>query len=509
MKIRQYIETHKFLVLTILLSLFVFAAGFCFLYKAVVQGALLWWLLILLVIGMASIPVFAFLVRKKKQSIQMLTVLILAVLGFIYLFVFSPNSIPDEPLHYTTAYHLSNQMLFKFGDESHDMLMRVEDDAYVKSASKVINKDQYISVAKNNYLVCKNKQLVKVDQAYMKNKAVVYIAPAMGITLGRIFNLSAYWTYQLGRLFNFLSFLIFVYFAIKLMPFGKVAIAAIAMLPINIHIMASYSYDVFSVGGVLLLFAYIMHLLYSVKEIGIKQLLILAAMIIIIVPQKVVYIGVVGLVFLLPKEKFKSPKLHFLFKCAFCLMAALSILIVQMQNASKLVSDNVTNTQTGDGFSIQYVLTHLGEIARMLFYTIYYETDFYLKSLIAHFGWFQIAAPWFLAIPVIVVLLISFMKKEGEQEDMSLTAKLYNAFLFIVIFLITELLLLIDHTHKGCVYIGGVQGRYFIPALPLVFLALRNNVITLSKKADDLVLILMPALNVLILLYCIFSVLAL
>ena len=43
-----------------------------------------------------------------------------------------------------------------------------------------------------------------------------------------------------------------------MMPFGKIAIAAISLIPINLHIMASVSYDVFTFGGIMLIFAYIM-----------------------------------------------------------------------------------------------------------------------------------------------------------------------------------------------------------------------------------------------------------
>lgn len=510
MKIREYLDKHKFLLCAVLLTLFVTVAAAGLMYKANAQGGMVWWLAVLLIIGVASIPVFAFLVRKKKLSIQIISVLILSVLGILYTFVFTPMSVPDEPLHYNTAYHISNQMLFKFDDQSRNMYMRAEDEAFVKNSSTKLSKDEYIKVSQSNYLICKDNTVLRVSQPYITNKTLVYVAPAIGITIGRIANLSAYWTFQLGRLFNLISFLVLVYFAIKLMPFGKVAIAAIAMLPMNMHIMASASYDIFTVGGVLLLFAYIMHLRYSeTKKIGLLQLGILAVMIALVIPQKVVYIGVAALVLLLPKQNFKNPKLHFVFKCALGVIAVASIFIAQLHNTSKLVSDNVTYDQTISGYSLQYVFTHLGEMAKMLFNTICYQTDFYLKSITAYFGWFQIESPWFLAIPTMVVVLLSFMRKANEQKAENTLNKLYTLVLFVIVFLATELLLLLDHTPMGSDWVLGVQGRYFIPALPLVFLVLRNNMIVVSEKTDDAVLVLMPALNVLTLLFCVFRIMTL
>lgn len=506
MKIREYLDKHKFLVCAVLLTLFVTVAAAGLMYKANAQGGMVWWLAVLLIIGVASIPVFAFLVRKKKLSIQLLTVLILSVLGVLYTFVFPPNSVPDEPLHYTTAYHISNQMLFKFDDEQQNMTMRAEDYDFVTKSSNALSKNQYVFISKNNDLLCSDNQEIKVNKGFIKNKTLAYVASAIGITIGRIANLSAFWTYQLGRFFNFLSFLAFVYFAIKLMPFNKIAIVAIAMLPINLHIMASVSYDVFTVGGVILLFAYIMNLRYGQKKIGLKELGILAIIIAPIIPQKVAYIGVAALVLLLPKENFKNPKLHFLFKCLLGLIAVLSIVVAQAHNAFKLVADNVTYDKNVAGYSLQYVFTHLGEIAKMFFNTICYKTDFYISSIVGYFGWFQVEAPWFIKIPVLMVVAVSFMRKENEPKAENTLSKLYSLALFIAVFLMIEILLLLDHTTMGSTCIEGVQGRYFIPALPLVFLILRNNMIKVSKNTDDMVLVLMPALNVLILLFSVLRI---
>ena len=506
MKIREFLDKHKFLLCVVLLTLLVAAACIGLTYKVIAQGVMVWWLAVLLAFGVISIPIIAFLIRRKRLSVQFITVLILAVLGILYTFVFTHNTVPDEPLHYTTAYHVSNQMLFKFGDEQKNMIMRAEDDAYIRGSSIILSDEQYVNVSENSHLFCKNNKEIRAEQGYIRNKVLPYVASAIGITIGRIANFSAFWTYQLARTFNFLSFLAFVYFAIKLMPFNKVAIASIAMLPVNLHIMASVSYDVFSVGGVLLLFAYIMNLRYGVKKIGLTQLGILAIIIALVIPQKVAYIGVAALVLLLPKENFKNPKLHFLFKCLLGLIAVGSILIIQMHNTTKLVSNNVTYDENIAGYSLQYVLAHLGEIAKMLFNTICYKTDFYIKSITGHFGWFQIEAPWFITIPILMVVAVSFMRKDNEPKAENNLAKPYSLALFIADFIMVELLLLLDHTVMGSACVEGVQGRYFIPALPLLFLVLRNNMIQVDNKTDDAVLILMHALNVINIIFCVFAI---
>ena len=509
MKLRNFFEKHKFLISVCLITFFVAIAELGLLYNKIAQGLLVWWMAVLLIGSIFLIPIFALIIRKHWLSLQVLTVLMLAVLGVLYLFVFTPNSVPDEPIHYRTAYHLSNKMMFDFGDQDSALNMRQEDVMYMEKTPTMLSSRHYNQVSKDNYLFCKNKEVITTAYGYMENKTLVYIPAATGITLGRLIGLSGYWTYQLGRLFNFIMFAVFIFFAIKLMPFGKIAVSAISLIPMNMHIMASFSYDAFTTGGVILLFAYIMHLMYDDKKIGFKALSILAIMIALIIPQKVVYIGVAALVLLLPKEKFKLPKWHFAFKCLLGLCAVGGIFILQLNNAPKLVSDSVSYSPDTAGYSMQYIFTHLPEIVVMLFRTLCNKTEFYLKSMVAFFGWFQIDTPWYLVMPVFFFVALSFMRKSDEPEPLPFTEKLYSIILFLAVFLLIELLLLIDHTPFGSLNIEGVQGRYFIPALPLIFLAIRNNLITVSKNIDDVIMIGMPTLNIIIIVFCVVRVLML
>ena len=189
-----------------------------------------------------------------------------------------------------------------------------------------------------------------------------------------------------------------------------------------------------------------------------------------------------------------KPKWHFAFKCALGVIAVASVLILQGANSDKVVSNTVTNS-TVEGFGISYVLSHPVEMMQMLFKTIIEQGDFYVKSMISFFGWFEFQTPWFMAIPYVVVVCLAFMRKSDEPKVMGLAQRSYSLMLFGVVFLLIELLLLLDHTYSGSQIILGVQGRYFIPALPLLFLFLRNNTIELKQNFDTKLLYLLSVLN--------------
>ncbi len=435
-----------------------------------------------------------FIIKHKLLSIAGITAVILSFFVIICLFVFPPFTVPDEAAHFRSVYHVSNMIMFDFDDKQDALRMRECDYKYLMSSSNSLYHQSYVSEKGYDEVFADNTQVITTDRGYMTNKTIPHFAGGLGLSVARVVGLGPYWSFMLARIFNAALCVLMVYFAMRIIPFGKIAIAAIALLPINLHIIASCSYDAFTFGGVVLMFAYILYLMYDTKNIDWKRLLILALIIIAVVPQKVVYIGVAGLVLLIPKDKFVKPKWHFAFKCALGVIAVASILILQGANSDKVVSNTVTNSTT-EGFGISYVLSHPVEMMRMLFKTIIEQGDFYVKSMISFFGWFEFQTPWFMAIPYVVVLCLAFMRKSDEPKVMGLAQRSYSLMLFGVVFLLIELLLLLDHTYSGSQIILGVQGRYFIPALPLLFLFLRNNTIELKQNFDTKLLYLLSVLN--------------
>lgn len=449
------------------------------------------------VIAAASIVFLAILlvvIKCKKLSVAGITVLILAFFTVVCVSIFPPFTVPDEAAHYRSVYHVSNMIMFNFDDEQSALQMRECDYNYLMSSSNSLYGQAYVSEKGYDEVFVDNTDVITTDKGYMTNKFIPHFAGGLGLSIGRIIGLGPYWAFMLARIFNAALCILLVYFAIKIIPYGKVAISAISLIPINLHILASCSYDAFTFGGVVLMFAYILRLMHSEEKINWKQLTLLAVIIIAVVPQKVVYIGVAALLLLIPKDKFAKPKWHFAFKCALGLLAVASILILQGANSDKVVSNTVTNSTTA-GFGIGYVLKNPVEMLGMLFRTIVEQGDFYVKSLISYFGWFEFQTPWFMAIPYVVVLCLAFMRKTDEPKVMGIVQRSYSLMLFGVVFLLIELLLLLDHTYAGSGVILGVQGRYFIPALPLLFLFVRNNTIELKRNFDMKLLYLIGVLN--------------
>lgn len=113
-----------------------------------------------------------------------------------------------------------------------------------------------------------------------------------------------------ARFVNMLFCYTVLYFAIKLMPFEKKIMLATIAIPIAVEGFTSLSPDGMTISMSLLLIAYVLNLVFNkqITKITWKHKITLAFISIVVALCKIVYLPLVGLVLLLPKEKFKSNK---------------------------------------------------------------------------------------------------------------------------------------------------------------------------------------------------------
>lgn len=449
------------------------------------------------IIAVAFLALLIVAIKLKKFSAAGLTALAMVAICTICFIIFPPFTVPDEQAHYKSVYHISNMIMSDFEDEQGALRMRQCDYDYFMALNPSVYSQEYISEKGFDTLKPENTDVITTHLGYMENKLIPQFAGGLGLTIGRILGLGAYWAFMLSRIFNAAMGIILVYYAIKIIPFGKAALAVMSLIPINLHIIASCSYDAFTYGGVILLFAYIMKIMYAETKIDWKELIMLALLIALVVPQKVVYIGVAALVLIIPKEQFAKEKWHFAFKCALGIIAVATILILQASHSEKLVSDTVTNTATA-GYSIGFILKNPFAIAKMLFNTIGVQGDFYIKSLISYLAWFELDTPWYLTVPYIVLLFFAFTRRKDEPNALDAAPRMYSLILFAIVFVMVEFLLLLDHTPMGSAIILGVQGRYFIPALPLIFIFFRSKAMEIKENIDGKLIFLSSAMNCLL-----------
>ncbi len=424
-----------------------------------------------------GIGVICLLSGLKNIKLHVLGFVAIIVASTVSMFVFTPHSIPDEVVHFQSAYYYSNILSFNGDANGEDGFfdMRADDYEFCKNASHIVSPESHRFVRDNLSLTCKNPQMVKTDRDAIRSKPLSYLPAGLGIAIARLLGLGSVLTYYMGRFFNILVSAGLVCLAIKITPYGKKALLAISLLPMTTQLFGSYSYDNFSITTVILMFAYMLSLMAGKTKVGIKQLLILSFLIALAVPYKVVYIAVAALVLLIPRDNFKWPKLHLWLKIMLGVICLAAIYLSQFTKIGAVVGSDLTNNAE-EGYSVGYLLANPLKTV-MLFARTFVGSGYkYAFGIFGGYGgWFQSTAPVFAIIPSAVLLITAFVGDKGEPFALRPAARWYSAAMFAAVVFLTMLTLLLDWTPRSATGIVGVQGRYFIPALPALFLALRTQ----------------------------------
>lgn len=116
-----------------------------------------------------------------------------------------------------------------------------------------------------------------------------------------------------ARIINMIVAILLLYLAIKQMPFGKRGMLISMCFPIAIEGFTSMSPDALTIAVSYLITAYVLNIVFNKeKNIEKKDIFVLALLSIVIALCKIVYLPLVGLLLLIPKEKFKSKKTQIL-----------------------------------------------------------------------------------------------------------------------------------------------------------------------------------------------------
>ena len=413
---------------------------------------------------------------KKGMRIEKIFLMI-APLACVFFLVTMPTfKNHDEYYHWLKAYEVSQGTLMTPQEDG------VQGSMMPEGVSKVFPTNwtaidyqtmkQLLSVKLNE----DNKGILNPETAAVYS-FVQYIPQATGIALARLVTDNVYLITYGGRIVNMIFALLVLYFAIKLMPFGKKLLLIPAMIPIAIEGFTSLSPDAMTISVAFFYIAYILHLAFEKKEqLGIKEKGILLISSIVIALCKIVYIPLVGLILIIPKEKFKNAgnKNKIL---NFCVIAGIAVMINLIWLA--ISSRYLSTFREGDS-KIQVLLALQNPILYIqnVLYTFNLNGSNYLLSLFgADLGWGELIKLYSIVPYAFLGIYLFTAITDNELKDK--LKKYQIVWISLVILAIVGLIftsLYVQWTTVGKKSIAGIQGRYFLPILPLVMLLLGSVV---------------------------------
>lgn len=454
------------------------------------------------------------------------------LMGIIYMMVLIPFSSPDEPAHFVSANRLANQMMgITATDKNGNVYLREsEDREFVQRPGKV-DFDQFYEEINDSL------QTEYVAHSSVRATGAIsaaYLPQAIGIVLARLINANYFVLVNMGRLMNLLTYVIIVTFAIKLIPFGKWYLFTITQFPMVLELTSSYSYDTIILASSFLFVSIMFKWIYEEKRIRTWQFVLMLFLGILVAALKVVYLPLVGMIFLLPAEKtfFKKKSTWRLCKLAgVCVIAIIAVLLnlnmargvansivrqvdsgeiefeqtiieeastsSEQEESLEIIEEASADSEQEEAVDIEendevktfYSLKSLTQdiftLPKVILNTIIRQSGFYFETMIgASLGWLEISIPSYVWVGSVVLLLFSLLQ-ENVQGKIILSHRIWYCILLAGCVLAIFLLFLFALTTDGYKWILGIQGRYFLPVILLGAGIFCNEKIRLYKPMNE------------------------
>lgn len=334
---------------------------------------------------------------------------------------------------------------------------------------------------------------------------LAYVPQAIGITIARLLELGSIWTAYLGRFCNLVFFVLMTTLAMRRMPFNKEVLFGVALLPMTLHLSASCSYDVMIMGCLFYFTALCLDLAYHKEQVGLGDMA--AAMVLMAAagPCKMVYAPMMGLCLLIPVKKFGGWVRWGVSAAAVAGSWAAAMFLVNRQTivSYATVTEQVVPWAEEAGYSLAYVLHNPIRTLQVFYDTVLFQLEQYHLTMIgSKLGNLdEILNVPYLAVMVLTGCLIMLaFRKPGENLVLIKGRRIWIMVVCAICVGVTMLSMLIAWTPLSSSVILGVQGRYFLPLLPVFLMACKNDMVVLTKNRNRSILYLMFCVNCYVLL---------
>jgi uncharacterized membrane protein len=294
-----------------------------------------------------------------------------------------------------------------------------------------------------------------------------------GMLIGTALEMNPFYILYLCRITGLLMSLLLVYHAIRLSPFGGYILCAIALLPSPSFYRSFMHTDGFMLGLSFLFFAALSKWLVRGEEkIRPRNILALSSLGLMLAPLKTCYALMLAVVLLIPKSRFTNMRTRMKSIATMILpgwvSTAIWLLVIRQHMPL------VTYTIDGSGIvsisdQIQHILSHPFSYITMVM-KHFFSTNFFqwMVEILSELGWSTI----FLPAPISALLFIGItMIVWLEPKRLTPTLRYRAKSLIIVVTLLISFCIIsfqyILFTPVGQNTINGMQGRYFLPLLPL------------------------------------------
>lgn len=443
--------------------------------------------------------------------------------GICFSLLVLPYCVRDEYYHFDEAYKISNSLLGikdspvpeaiykRKCDIVTDVVRHQKLDAYAYNWEEKLFKAGFRKSGQNpeELVLCYARPSGR-DTSWL-----YYLPSAVGITIGRILHLPFLGIFYLGRFINLFLAASVCMWCMKHIPVGKIILPVLMLLPHSVSILASYSYDSMIIVAAFAATAVCVGILLHRERTEPSELMLFLLLILLLARAKAgIYAFILlpclpavirrmaagtkadstaGTDLLHTKEKKQPEILQKLRLLIFTVIAVIIMIFVFQRGLSWLrqfssaAGGSYNARKETAVYTIGYLLNHPARLFRLIEGTLY--KHIYTPAALAgdNLGWvykLDLNRGVCLAFQILAVLSAISLRNEPSLSR-RVRAALAAAFLAAASLVC---LAMTTWTDLGQIIISGLQGRYFLPVLPLLLLALRGRSVEWNKDPSGALL---------------------
>ena len=403
--------------------------------------------------------------RLAMWPLERWFLLIGGVLGLLFILILPVGQAPDDIMHFQRAYGITEGALVP---------SLIGENGEIGSAVPADVEEVLEKMPENGHYAELLSELgegvaEKTDGAY-NNAAlynfVCYIPQALAIMIGKLFSLSTAWLAYLARVFNFILWMVLVYFAIKMIPRFKKIVLFIALLPITLQEATSLAPDALTIGLGIYMISSVLHLAYDKKKLlKTGEIILLYVMAMVMGFCKIVYLPLMLLYLIIPDDRFGSKRKKMIhLGIIWCVTAMLNLGWLMISSGFLMEFNPRVNSKD----QVLWVLAHPFDYVITIVRTVAVNMELWMSNMLGmNLGAFAFNLPNVMFLMSFAIFVVLFM-----QRDETLVLRRFDRLICVGVFAAIVLLiftsLYVQWTEVGASIIDGIQGRYFLPILLLV-----------------------------------------
>ncbi|WP_242223954.1 DUF2142 domain-containing protein [Bacillus cereus group sp. BfR-BA-01380] len=305
---------------------------------------------------------------------------------------------------------------------------------------------------------------------------IPYIPQALGLFIAHILGLKAFTALMLGRIFNLIVYIALTVKAIKIIPRLKNTLAFLASFPLFVSLSASFSADAILMGLSYLFLAIMLQKMMCSENntLRVKDFIIPTVLLMLIVLCKFTYWPLSFLIFTFWGRRLFHTKMQGII--SFFMLAGIPGLIMSFWNlfVMKFVGTINPNPKINPVEQLKFMLGHPVEAMKTFFGTFESGMSMWLNML-NEVGWVTHLMSGIVIISLVGLVMTAIFDYTGDK--FKLRNFDYGIFILTSISIIglVMLSLYLTWSEVGADAISGLQGRYFLPILPIILFILNEK----------------------------------